>query len=435
MYLVARDLLGAGVGVAACAMGFAGADRMVLHTGLNPYFNQTWGYMAMPFALVLAWWLVQPDEPPGDRRRTGGLLAIFLGVCALAYPLALPIAAMPLVVFLWRERRRRIREGLPVPRIRNLYKGPRSLLWMIPAVLVLLVPLNGVSEKLNAANQVIFDPGHTLINWAADLRAFIPMTYFINLPDHGLFRLLMIVIVVLAFRELRRHQPRAVYIGLGLVLGLGLYFAGSFRQRDYGYYFHFKILAFIAPLLLVIAAVHLGRFRRVGPVVLAAFAVATATAAKAELDVTGRQLGKPTVELGDWVEELPRDASVRLDMTRRPAAVGQLLHRRPPDVLEAPAAQDGLPARRRARVKADYVARRLRLPAPAGGGRPGAPPQRRLRPLPPRPGDAGHRHLLLRAEVAHHPGRRRLVAGVIGGEGERVGRGAGGLDRSPGPRG
>jgi hypothetical protein len=141
------------------------------------------------------------------------------------------------------------------------------------------------------------------------------MTYFINLPDRTIFRLLMLAIVVLAFRELRRHQPRAVYIGLGLVLGLGLCFAGSFRQRDYGYYFHFKILAFIAPLLLVIAAVHLGRFRRVGPVLLAAFAVATATAAKAELDVTGRQLGKPTVELADWVRELPRDASVRLDMS------------------------------------------------------------------------------------------------------------------------
>lgn len=315
MYLVARDLLGGAVGASACAMGFAGADRMVLHTGLNPYFNQTWGYMAMPFALVLAWWLVRPGEPSRDRRRTAGLLAVFLGVCAFAYPLALPIAAMPLVVFLWRERRRRIREGLPVPRVRNLYRGPKSLIWMVPAVLVLLVPLNGVSEKLNAANQVIFDPSHTLINWAADLRAFIPMTYFINLPDHGVFRLLMGVIVVLAFRELRRYQPRAVYIALGLVLGLGLFFAGSFRQRDYGYYFHFKILAFIAPLLLVIAAVHLGRFRRVGPVVLAAFAGATAVAAKAELDVTGRQLGKPTVALAGWVQALPRDASVRLDMT------------------------------------------------------------------------------------------------------------------------
>ncbi len=315
MYLVARDLLGAGVGVSACAMGFAGADRMVLHTGLNPYFNQTWGYMAMPFALVLAWWLVRPGEPPGDRRRTGGLLAIFLGVCAFAYPLALPIAAMPLVVFAWRERRRRIAEGRPLPRLRSLYKRPRSLLWIVPAVLVLLIPVNGISEKTGAAAKVVLDPNHTLINWAADLRAFIPMTYFINLPNTPVFRLLMIGIVVLAFRELRRHQPRAVYIALGLVLGLGLYFAGSFRQRDYGYYFHFKILAFVAPLLLVIAAAHLGRFRRAGPVLLAAFAVATAGAAAKELDETGRQLGKPTVALASWAESLPRDASVRLDMT------------------------------------------------------------------------------------------------------------------------
>ena len=40
-----------------------------------------------------------------------------------------------------------------MPRVRNLYKGKRSLIWMIPTVLVLLVPLNGVSEKLNAAKS------------------------------------------------------------------------------------------------------------------------------------------------------------------------------------------------------------------------------------------------------------------------------------------
>jgi hypothetical protein len=313
MFLFARELLGAPVAVAACAMGFAGLDRMILHTGLNPYFNQTWGYVAMPFALVLGWWLVRPGE--STRRRTAVLLLIFIGVCALAYPLALPIAGMPVVVMLWRERRRRRAEGLPVPRLRNLYRGPRSLLWMVPAVLVLLIPVGGVVEKLNSGLKLVLDPSQSLVAWAADLRAFIPMSYFINLPDQAVWRLAIIPIVFFAFRELRREQPRALYLGLGIVLAVGLFEAGAFRQRAYGYYFDFKILAFIAPLLLVIATVHAGRWRRVGPWVLAAFAVATGVAARAELHATGLQLGKPTVALAGWARALPPDASVRLDMT------------------------------------------------------------------------------------------------------------------------
>ncbi len=313
MYLLARDLFGAGPAVAAFAMGFAGLGRMVLHTGLNPYFNQTWGAMAMPFSLVLAWWLVRPGEPPGQRRRTAVLLAIFLGLLALAYPLALPIAATPLAVFLWRERRRRIAEGRPVPRLRGLYRGPRSLLWMIPAGLILLVPVAGVLEKLRSAVVLVADPNETLIGWAGDLRHFIPLAHFINLPD-GLLRLAIVPIVYLAFRELRRHQPRTLFVGLGLVLAVALFEAGAFRQREYGYYLNFKILAFVAPLLLVLATVQVGRLRRAGPVLLAAFAVATGFAVRDELRETGLQLGRPTVELAEWARGLEADASVRLDM-------------------------------------------------------------------------------------------------------------------------
>jgi hypothetical protein len=315
MFLVARDLLGAPAWVAVYAMGFAGFDRMVLHTGLNPYFNQTWGYFAMPFAIVLAWWLVRPGEPPGQRKRTAVLVGLFLAILAFAYPLALPFAAMPLLVFLWRERRKRIAEGRPVPRLRSLYRGPLSLLYLVPLALVLLVPLKGVNEKLSSVTHLVLDPGQSLIAWAADLQTFIPMTYFINLPNQTLFRLAMVAIVVLAFRELRRHQPRALYIGLGIVLALGLYEAGSFRQREYGYYFNFKILAFVAPLLLVLAAVQVGRFRRWGPWVLALFALATSAAVRTEVRETGYQLGSPTIELAEWADELPPGASVRLDMT------------------------------------------------------------------------------------------------------------------------
>ena len=160
----------------------------------------------------------------------------------------------------------------------------------------------------------MLDQDRTLIAWAADLRDFIPMAYFINLPDNGFAALLMAPIVFLAFRELRRHQPRTLFLGVGLVLAFALYEAAAFRQREYGYYFNFKLLAFTAPLLLVLAAVQVGRWRRWGPPVLALFAIATVVAVRTELRETGRQLGKPTVALAGWAEELPKDASVRLDM-------------------------------------------------------------------------------------------------------------------------
>lgn len=313
MFLVARDMLGAGFGVAVAAMGFAGFDRMALHTGLNPYFNQTWGYMAMPFTLVLAWCLVRPGETREDRRRCAAMLAIFMGVVAFAYPLAAPIAGLPLVVFLYRERRRRRRENLPVPRVRNLYQGPRSLLWMIPVGVLLAVPVNGVLEKIYRAGRLALDPSQSLMNWAGDQRSFIPMTHFINLPDEALFRLAIVPIVVLAFRELRR-QPREIFYGLGGLLAFGLIEASVFRQRDHGFYFYFKILAFIAPLLLVIATVAVGRIRSKGPYLLAAFALLTAGAVRAEIGATGQQMNQETIALTDWGASLPRDASVRLDM-------------------------------------------------------------------------------------------------------------------------
>ena len=50
-FLVARDVFRAPAAVAVVAMALAALDREALHTILNPYFNQTWGFFAMPFTL------------------------------------------------------------------------------------------------------------------------------------------------------------------------------------------------------------------------------------------------------------------------------------------------------------------------------------------------------------------------------------------------
>jgi len=63
--------------VSVAAMGLAALDREALHTVLNPYFNQTWGFFALPFTVVLGWWVVQPDIGRRARQGTALLLAMF----------------------------------------------------------------------------------------------------------------------------------------------------------------------------------------------------------------------------------------------------------------------------------------------------------------------------------------------------------------------
>src|SRR3954451_3339896 len=121
-WLLARELLGAGPWAAGAAMGLVRLNRMELFPGMHPYFNQTWGYMAMPFAIVLAWQVV--------RRRTAGgvlLFAAFLGVLTFAYPLAMPIPVIATIVFWGFERRRQGRSLLRLPRLRSR----RQLLWVV----------------------------------------------------------------------------------------------------------------------------------------------------------------------------------------------------------------------------------------------------------------------------------------------------------------
>jgi hypothetical protein len=64
----------------------------------------------------------------------------------------------------------------------------------------------------------------------------------------------------------------------------------------------------------VIATVSVGRWKRFGLPVLILFAIATGVAAREEVMDTGQQLGQQTVVLSDWAKDVPKDASIRLDM-------------------------------------------------------------------------------------------------------------------------
>jgi hypothetical protein len=300
IFLLAAELLGASLLGAGAAMAVTGLNAMVLHTALNPYFNQTWGYFTLPFALVLGWWAVHHRSP-----RAAILLALFLAIGAFAYPLMLPIPLLALAIFAWLEPVR-----LPSPR--TIYRGRRSLLWLVPLALLLVVPTAAALDKIWDATVLLVDPGQSLRSWAGDILAFIPAHKFFSLPEPTLWWLAVAAMVALA-AWLLLQLPRSLAAGLGAVMVAFLAAGVWFRQRDFGQYFEFKTLAFSAPLLLTCATVALSRFRRAGPVLLALFVISAGFAARLEVRATGSQLTKEFVELRDWAADLPQGASIRLD--------------------------------------------------------------------------------------------------------------------------
>ncbi|MFP5361147.1 MAG: hypothetical protein ACLGI5_00280 [Thermoleophilia bacterium] len=305
-WLLAREVLGAGAWAAAAAMGLIGLNRMALFTAMHPYFNQIWGFMAMPFSIVLAWHVIR-------RRTLGGwiLLAAFLALLAFAYPLALPIPLMSIVVFMAFDRRRRGLKVLALPRPRSR----RDLLWIVPLLLLLLAgPVKGVFEKAGSVLHLL-NYGGSLANWGGDLPGFIPERYFLGLGDEAATAAALALLIAGLGLGLRR-APRDVRWGLGIVLVFGVLAALFFRPRDYGWYFHFKALAFVAPIGIAIAAVGLSRFRHawVSAVALILLLGAARTGAADEIGQTFDQLPKSLLELRSVDARLPPDASLRLDM-------------------------------------------------------------------------------------------------------------------------
>ncbi len=311
-FVVARHVFRIPAAWAVAAMALAGLDREALHTILNPYFNQTWGFFALPFTLALGWWLVQPGMGRRARGACAVLLAIFGLVLVFAYPLAAPIPAVPIAIFVVLEWRRKLRAGEPTVRPRDLYRGRLSLLWLIPLVALLAVPAIGVGQKVYTAAEVLA-PGHSLQSWGGDLPGFIPFNYFVSLPSPVWLVPVVVVVFALAALGLAR-SPRSLAWGLGGLVAIGVLLAVYLRHRQYGYYFHFKLLAFIGPLVMAVAAVGAYRLRRWGLPLLAMLGVATAGSAIAELDATGYQLPPATIALSGWAASVPRGASIRLDM-------------------------------------------------------------------------------------------------------------------------
>ncbi len=321
-FLLARDVLSAGMLGALLAMTLAGLDRMVLHTVMHPYFNQTWGFFTLPFAIVLGW--------EAFRRRTAGgvgLLVAFLAVGAFAYPLALPIPLIVLGAVLRRDRRERRARGDEVrsldPRrlVRRVYRGKRSLPWMVPLGFLLLVPVLGVVEKMLTAVGVVA-PGSSLSSWGGDLHTWYPLHTFLSTGSTAAL-VVAAPFALWAIRGELRRLDRRLAGGLAAVLAFGALCAVYFRLRDAGWYFHFKALAFIGPLAVAIAVVGIARWREAGhgrwlrwaaTLGLIALFLTGFRDTTTEVRTTFPQLYPFTTDLRTIDARLPAKASIRMDM-------------------------------------------------------------------------------------------------------------------------
>jgi hypothetical protein len=349
-FLIARELLRAPPWAALCGMGLVGLNPMVLHTVMHPYFNQTWGFFAMPFAVVLA-----PLAAAG--RRTPGslaLLALFVAVCAFAYPLALPLPLLVLAVVLWPERR--------ALSPRRLYRGRRSLLWLVPVGLLLLVPIAGVIEKSTSAFNVVFNPGRSLKSWGGDVFDYFPEAQFLGVHD---WALLVVAVPLLAWGAYvaLRAAPRRIRLALIALFAFAVVFAIEFRLRKYGYYFHFKTLAFAVPVLLVTAAAGFGRVRR-GWIPVVVLLLLANNAGSSEIGTTFDELPRSTLQLRDINAGVPADRSIRIDVVPTEQNwIAYMLHAHPL-CSQHPLLNTSYPHVRISR-KADYIVAPRDAPVPA----------------------------------------------------------------------
>jgi hypothetical protein len=304
-WLVARDLLGAGLWAAGAALGALGLNRIALHTGMHPYFNQTWGYLALPFALVLSHRVVH------DRTRGGMLLfAGFLALLAFAYPLALPIPLIAAATFTAFDRRR---HGLPIVR-RPRRPSRRRLRWMVPLGLLLVIPLLGILEKVLSSLDVLAH-GKSLANWGGDLTGYFDEGWFFGVDEPATAIVAMPLLAIGAVLALRR-APRDLRWGLGAVIAFGVGAAIYFRTRNFGWYFHYKTLAFVAPIAVVLGVVGLSHLRRtwVSALALTFVVLVARNAAGHEIAITFDQLPRTLLELKQIDHRLPDGSSLRLDM-------------------------------------------------------------------------------------------------------------------------
>ncbi len=112
-------------------------------------------------------------------------LALFMLLGALAYPLALPIPALALIVFFALDLRERRRRGdRPACRAAAaLWRGGRGLAGWCRLAVAARDPGAASADKAWDAARLLLDPNSSLRGWAGDILQFIPAHEFFGLAD------------------------------------------------------------------------------------------------------------------------------------------------------------------------------------------------------------------------------------------------------------
>ena len=366
-------VLRAGPWASLAAMAVVPLSRWVLYLGIHPFYNQLWGLFLLAMIYVFGLrFLLDPD------RRAALSTLLFAALGAFAYPLMLPFPAMVLALTAFLVARRRRAAGEPVRWLSALrLPRPRSTLVWIPVALVTLpialVLLAGVVEKIEQFSEVVL-PGTDLTDWrGAD--PYLAFPAFFGLAGLGVLSAIAAALLIAVGARRLWALPRELSLPLLAAAALGLLGAAYFRLRHGGELLYFRTLSFSSPFLLAAAAVALaeqerwsGTLRRVAPAALATLVACTLAGTRAEIDNTHAQLEPDLLELREFSERIPRDASVRIDL--EPDAhqlwARHLLYEHPLSVSDA--LLDSVFAHPPLGRKADYVLDRAeRRPADATG--------------------------------------------------------------------
>ncbi|HZI90153.1 MAG TPA: hypothetical protein VFD31_00830 [Thermoleophilaceae bacterium] len=316
-HLLARHMLGATIEAGIVAMAMVGLAEQTLHLALEPFYNQLWGTLALPFTLLAAWlYLTEPG------RGTLALMASFLVVGSLAYPLLAPFTLAFIAVAAVLVRRGRAPGERPgwVSALRL----PRGKGWVAlgVALAAVAVPIL-VVLSVSAANKVVDGvaaalPGGDLGPWSGGALGFLSLARALGV---SVLPVLTPVLLAAAIFALWR-RPRDVAVPLAVTTGGLLLAAGYLRLRTGGELFVFKALGFGGVMVLGLAGVGLVEAARSPTRVRAAPAAAAlglvlavvVLGARGEIVDTAPHLTHELVDLRGWSDQLPDGASVRVDI-------------------------------------------------------------------------------------------------------------------------
>jgi hypothetical protein len=320
-FLFARYVLRAPPWVALLMLFLIPLDRITVYVTIHPYYNELWGQFTLPFILLAGWrYLSTPS------RSAAALLALFLVLGLLAYPLMVPFPAAFLIVYAWLTYRRRRAEGrspewisaLGLPRMKR-----RAWMWIPAAAIavpVVVVLGRGFLEKTSEAAAVLL-PGSNLSGWHGQALPFLPWPRFFGMPEAASAGIVLLALWVLAWRGLRRVPAPARRALAAMVIFPGA-IAVYFRIRHGGELFFFKDLAFLGSYVIMLALLELGalaldRTRRVwlmGLGGLVAALVLLPVSAAHEINGTFEQANLSIIDLRSWDRAIPRGTSVLIDV-------------------------------------------------------------------------------------------------------------------------